>query len=67
MLKNVKLSKIEKEAKKLKITISTDNNKLNFPNEKKTLKELLQFLAEDIYIGPLSDKRFISNSKKTTS
>jgi hypothetical protein len=67
ILKNVKLSKIEKEAKKLKITINTSNGKLDFPNDKKELKELLYFLAEDIYIGPLSDKRFISNSKKTTN
>jgi hypothetical protein len=66
ILKNVKLPKITREAKKLKITIDTANNKLNFPNDKKQLKELLQFLAEDIYIGPLSDKRFVSNSKKIT-
>lgn len=41
-----------------------DSDTLVFPDDKKALKNVLKFLDEDYYQGPLTRTRFISNSKR---
>lgn len=40
------------------------SEKVLFPSAKRELKELLKFLGEDIYTGPLTDTQYVSTSKR---
>ena len=46
------------------IPLTISNGKITLPNVKKELKEVLHFLLEDIYKGPLSGSDFLTNSKR---
>lgn len=46
------------------IPVTVDNGKITLPSQKKELKEVLHFLLEDIYKGPLSGNEFLTNSKR---
>lgn len=46
------------------IQLSVSNGKLVIPESKKALKEVLHFLLEDIYKGPLSGSDYLTNSKR---
>lgn len=46
------------------IPVSVNNGKITLPSSKKELKEVLHFLLEDIYKGPLSGSDFLTNSKR---
>lgn len=46
------------------VPITFNNGKLVLPVDKKELKEVLHFLLEDIYIGPLSGSDYLTNSKR---
>lgn len=46
------------------IPVVINNGKITLPNDKKELKEVLHFLLEDIYNGPLSGSAFLTNSKR---
>lgn len=43
---------------------SGDEETVAMPDSKKELKDLLKFLEEDYYEGPLTDTRYVANSKK---
>jgi antitoxin component of MazEF toxin-antitoxin module len=47
------------------VTITVNNGKLVLPTEKRELKEVLHFLLEDIYKGPLSGSSYLTNSKRS--
>jgi hypothetical protein len=47
------------------VTITVNNGKLVLPTDKKELKEVLHFLLEDIYKGPLSGSSYLTNSKRS--
>lgn len=57
---------IKKAAKdaKVKIKINLNNNKIIVPEENEKLKELLSFLAEEMYEGQFSGNTFITNSRR---
>jgi hypothetical protein len=40
------------------------HDRIILPTEKKPLKSLLQFLAEDFLLSPLSEAKFLTNSKR---
>jgi len=46
------------------ISIVVNNGKITLPSDKKELKEVLHFLLEDIYKGPLSGSDYLTNSKR---
>lgn len=46
------------------IPVVVNNGKITLPNDKKELKEVLHFLLEDIYKGPLSGSDYLTNSKR---
>ncbi len=61
------VASIRETAREYKVEIQTREvdglEKIVMPNDKKALKEVLKFLDEDIYKGPLTDKTYESNSK----
>lgn len=46
------------------IPVIVNNGKIALPSDKRELKEVLHFLLEDIYKGPLSGSDFLTNSKR---
>jgi len=46
------------------IPVVVNNGKIKLPSDKKDLKEVLHFLLEDIYKGPLSGSDYLTNSKR---
>jgi len=44
---------------------SDDNDRLNIPNDKNAIKDLLRFLDEDYFITPITSTRCMTNSKIT--
>ncbi|MEW5929504.1 MAG: Kiwa anti-phage protein KwaB-like domain-containing protein [Gemmatimonadota bacterium] len=51
----------------LRIAHDGENEVLVFPDNKKQLKEVLKFLDEDYYRGPVTGKAYVSNSKSSRS
>ena len=51
-------------ASEFSINLRTNNNKIVIPKERESLKELLTFLSEKIYKGPLTGQTMISNSTR---
>ncbi|GAB59428.1 Kiwa anti-phage protein KwaB-like domain-containing protein [Rheinheimera nanhaiensis] len=46
------------------LPIEVSNGKIRLPTDKKDLKDILHFLLEDIYKGPLSGSDYLTNSKR---
>lgn len=46
------------------VTAENEREQIKLPDEKKDLKEVLRFLDEDYYSGPITETRYLSNSKK---
>lgn len=49
----------------IKINQQEDTEKIIFPSDRSELKKLLRFLDEDYYQSPLTDTKYISNSKRS--
>ncbi|MGM8225256.1 Kiwa anti-phage protein KwaB-like domain-containing protein [Cellvibrio sp. ARAG 10.3] len=65
LLDNYTVSQISTAAENFPdIPVSINNGKITLPRDKKELKEVLHFLLEDIYKGPLSGNDFLTNSKR---
>lgn len=47
------------------VPIVISNGKIQLPGDKKSLKEVLHFLLEDIYKGALSGSSYLTNSKRS--
>lgn len=56
--------KIKSSAKKFNLEIEIENGKLKLPNDKKLCKNILNFLNEQYYLGLISGKKFLTNSKR---
>ena len=57
---------ILQEANNLGLNFETnEENKIVFPAELRAQKELLSYLADEIYKGRLSDDVYLTNSKRT--
>jgi hypothetical protein len=67
VLETNSVSRIYKKARECGVEIATTQNggarKIVLPDDKKKLKEVLKFLDEDIYTGPLTNQVFETNSK----
>lgn len=56
--------KIKSSAKKFNLEIEVENGMLKLPNDKKLCKNILNFLNEQYYLGLISGKKFLTNSKR---
>jgi hypothetical protein len=65
VLDNYTVDQISKAADSFPdIPVVIKNGKIALPSDKKDLKEVLHFLLEDIYKGPLSGSDYLTNSKR---
>jgi len=65
VLDNYTVTQISTAAAKFPdIPVVVNNGKITLPSDKKDLKEVLHFLLEDIYKGPLSGSDYLTNSKR---
>ncbi|EGQ8518231.1 DUF4868 domain-containing protein [Vibrio parahaemolyticus] len=65
LLNNYSVSDIQAAAQGFpNVPITFNQGKLVLPNNKRDLKEVLHFLLEDIYKGPLSGSNYLTNSKR---
>ncbi|WP_422134127.1 Kiwa anti-phage protein KwaB-like domain-containing protein [Endozoicomonas sp. ALD040] len=66
VLENYSVTEISNAANNFpSVTINVNNGKIVMPTEKRELKEVLHFLLEDIYKGPLTGSDYLTNSKKS--
>jgi hypothetical protein len=54
-------------AKLVEYDVPMSGNKIALPSDKKELKALLQFLDDDLYLGPISKRRLLSSGKRELS
>lgn len=64
VIDNLPASEIQNRAKPHNIEIDIKNEQIVFPLEKMEIREMLKFLNEEYYIGPLSGDQFESNSTR---
>ena len=64
ILNNVTGDEIQDAANAAKYNIKMDQEKIVLPADKKEFRLLLQFLDDDIYLGPLSQRRLLSSGKR---
>lgn len=55
---------IREAAAEVEYEVQMEGDKIVLPTEKKELRSLLQFLDEDIYRGPISQRRLLSSGKR---
>lgn len=59
------VAKIKTNAQRVNIDIEfTDNDRLRIPNDKKKLKKVLAFLAEELYPGLFTNNTYLTNSTR---
>ncbi|MBO2588863.1 Kiwa anti-phage protein KwaB-like domain-containing protein [Shewanella algae] len=65
LLDNYSVAEIQTAAQGFpNVPITVNQGKLVLPSDKRELKEVLHFLLEDIYKGPLSGSNYLTNSKR---
>lgn len=64
VLENNSIDFIIESSKKLDLDFKVKNNKLIFPNQPSKQREMLSYLANEIYKGDLSEKIYMTNSKR---
>lgn len=69
MLDKIKPSNISEKAASYEVEINytvdeKGNEQIVLPDDKQKIKEVLRFLDHDIYSSPITEERFISNSKR---
>lgn len=55
---------VKKAAQLVDYEVPMSGDKIRLPTDKKELKALLQFLDEDLYLGPISHRRLLSSGKR---
>ncbi|KEQ17565.1 Kiwa anti-phage protein KwaB-like domain-containing protein [Endozoicomonas numazuensis] len=66
VLENYTVTEISNAASNFpSVTLNVSNGKIVIPTEKRELKEVLHFLLEDIYKGPLTGSDYLTNSKRS--
>lgn len=58
------VQQIKNKAKSIGMTLPVKQNKINFPSDKRELKNLLKFLDDEIYKGMFSEEILQTNSKR---
>ena len=66
MLKNTSVGKIRTNATKVNVDIAftDDGSKVKIPEDKKELKKVMAFLAEELYPGLFTNNTYLSNSTR---
>ena len=64
VLDSMTAKSVKAAAKLVDYDVPMDGNKIKLPSDKKELKALLQFLDEDLYLGPISHRRLLSSGKR---
>lgn len=64
ILDRATVQEIEAAAGRLSFGLTVESGRIVLPEDKREIRELLQFLDEDIYNGPLSQRNFISSGKR---
>lgn len=64
VLNNHTATEIKTRAELIDLEINVANGKVQMPTDKSAIKQLLQFLHDDIFEAPLSGNKYLSNSKK---
>ncbi len=64
VLDNLSIDDISQTAQEYNVSINTRDGKIIIPGDKKQLKELVRFLDEDYGKGPLTHRKYITNSKQ---
>ncbi|GGY49498.1 hypothetical protein GCM10007148_17610 [Parvularcula lutaonensis] len=64
VLNNYKTKDLERAGKAAGVSIAMSGKAITFPDDKKQLKELLNFLDHGVYKSPISGDRFLANSKR---
>lgn len=65
LLNSLPAATIAKAAKRYGLTVVVRKERVVLPADKKSLKDLLRVLDEDLYTGDLSQRRFLANSKRS--
>ena len=60
------VNKIRENARKVDVSINftADGNKIDLPTDKKELKEIMAFLAEELYPGLFTNNTYLTNSTR---
>ena len=56
--------KAEEYGVEISVTNEKDKEKINIPLEKRELKNVLRFLDEDYFCGPITNAKYLTNSKR---
>lgn len=64
VLDTVPVPQIQSAASNTNLSIQVSNGKIVLPTDKSELKEILRFLAECRYTGPLSGATYVTNSQR---
>lgn len=64
VLDEMTIKSIRKAGKLIDYEVPVQDNRILLPDDKKMLKELLQFLDEDIYRGIMSQRKLLSSGKR---
>ncbi len=64
VLNNVTSDAIQNAASEVDYAVSIHEDRIVLPTEKRELRKLLQFLDEDLYRGPISQRRLLSSGKR---
>lgn len=67
VLDNYTPRQIQARGRKCEVAVSLRGGRIVFPADKKEAKRLLQFLNEELFRGPISNKLFETNSKKVAA
>ncbi len=64
ILMNADVSKIKKGAADFEVSIKVSKGKLCFPNDVKACKDILAYLNENLYLGPITGAKLRTNSHR---
>jgi len=64
-LENKDVQVLREEAEKTGLVLELNNGKIVVPQKSRDIKNLLLFLNDGRYVGPVSGKAYITNSRKT--
>ncbi len=67
VLDSMTAKSVKEAAKLVEYEVPMSGNKIALPTDKRELKALLQFLDEDLYLGPISQRRLLSSGKRELS
>ena len=66
ILNQYSANEIKQRSNGYDVDIQTSDGKIVFPSEKNSAKKLLQFLNEEIFRGPITERLYETNSKRET-